>query len=155
VDSDAVGQIPFVVIAASLGIVALGMVALGWFLKLGIYSLGLLVVPLVIGWFYISKYSERPYEPRVPPRSATAAPPSTEPFDDPVEEADRIGPVPAEAGPAPTADSAEPTAEPPPSESLDDPVEEADRIGQVPAKAERDPTPDTADLDGEARPPEP
>jgi hypothetical protein len=111
VESGAFGRVPFVVIAVAVGVMAFGFVALGYELKLGIYSLALLAIPLVVAMAYLSQYSRRPYEPWVAPGSGETDDPSDEPFDDPVEEADRISGGPTRSdGAATTADLEPPGA---------------------------------------------
>ena len=82
------------VVAVALGALAVGLIELGRYWGLGLLSLGLLAVPLVLAVVYIFWYHALPYEPR---GAHTGAPPAAvlgagaeEPFEDPVEEADRF-----------------------------------------------------------------
>jgi hypothetical protein len=86
--SGTIARIPFVAVAAALAAGALGIVVLGIYLKLGVYSLALLSVPVVIGLLYLSRYSGPGDVP--PPSGPAPEDAAAEPFDDPVEEADRI-----------------------------------------------------------------
>jgi hypothetical protein len=104
VASDAIGRIPFLVVAAALGVVAFGVVFLGFELKLGVYSLVLLVVPAAVAVVYASQYSRRSSEPG--DSGADPDGPTAEPFDDPVEEADRMaGATAAEGSEPPSSES--------------------------------------------------
>lgn len=98
----AFGRLPFAVVAVAVGAIALGVVALGFELKLGVYSLVLLAVPFAVATVYLSQYSRQPYETPHPVGASGES--SEEPFDDPVEEADRIAQELAvkEGDPAPT-----------------------------------------------------
>jgi len=82
------------VVAVALGALAVGLVELGRFWGLGGDALLLLVIPIVLAVTYISWYRALPYEPRGRPSAATSWPASAtvtdEPFEDPVEEADRL-----------------------------------------------------------------
>lgn len=100
-------------IAVAVGVMAFGFVALGYELKLGIYSLALLAIPLVVAMVYLSQYSRRPYEPWAGSSSSDPDVAVDEPFDDPVEEADLISgqPVPTDGDPA--------SPEPAPSDPAD------------------------------------
>ncbi|MGA9840183.1 MAG: hypothetical protein WBF81_07280 [Thermoplasmata archaeon] len=128
---EAFGRVPLPAVAAALALISFGIVALGIYLHLGMYWPVLLVLPLAIAAVYISQYSRRPFEPS-PPRT-TGEPATDEPFDDPVEEADRI----EAAAPEGTT--------PPTDEAFDDPVEEADRLGGNEGDPEPPPNPDGAD----------
>ena len=79
------------VVAVALGGVALGLVLVGRYYGLGLLAFVLLAIPIVLALVYVSWYRTLPYEPIF----RTTAP-AEEPFDDPVEEADRIGTDPDE-----------------------------------------------------------
>ena len=82
------------VVAVALGALAVGLVELGRVWSLGEDSLLLLVVPIALAGIYISWYRALPYEPRGRPSTDTSLEASAvgrdEPFEDPVEEADRL-----------------------------------------------------------------
>ena len=111
----AFGRIPFVVVAIVVAVIAFGLVALGLALRLGLYSLGLLAVPLAIVAVYMVQYSRRPYEPRF--GGGAPDPSLEEQFDDPVEEADRID----REGTAPGSDAEGATTEAEPATELGTP----------------------------------
>jgi len=76
------------VVAALLAVLALGLIVLGRYLGLGVDTFFLLAVPILLAVAYLAWYRTLPYEPLRP-----APPPAVagdEPFEDPVEEADRI-----------------------------------------------------------------
>jgi hypothetical protein len=81
------------VVAVLIGALTLGLVLLGRYWNLGVVTLFLLVVPIALAVAYLWWYSKLPYEPLRPTAapSRTPAPPPMvdEPFEDPVEEADR------------------------------------------------------------------
>jgi len=81
------------VVVTLIGVLTLGLILLGRYWNLGITTLFLLVIPIALAVAYLSWYSKLPYEPlRLRPRPAPApSPPPVveEPFEDPVEEADR------------------------------------------------------------------
>lgn len=83
------------VVAVALGALAVGLVELGRYLGLGLASLFLLAVPFVLALVYSLWYRTLPYEPRGGPTGmgafAGTMGPTDEPFEDPVEEADRLG----------------------------------------------------------------
>lgn len=118
-------RLPFSIMVAVIAAVALGAEFLGIELKLGIWSLVLLLVPAVLAAVYLSEYLKLPYDPP-PARSRPAASATTtsledEEFVDPVEEADRLdraspdaageASAPEGSGPAP-AESAESPMDP-------------------------------------------
>lgn len=80
------------VVAVLIGLVTIGLLFLGRFLNLGIYTLLLLAVPIALAVAYLVWYSRLPYEPWRPPATIAApvAAAPEEPFEDPVEEADRL-----------------------------------------------------------------
>jgi len=95
------------VVAVMIGALTIGLVLLGRYLNLGIYTLLLLGVPIALAVAYLVWYSKLPYEPlraRVPVASSLAAPGPDEPFEDPVEEADRLD---AETKAGPDSDASE------------------------------------------------
>jgi len=103
------------VVAVMLGALTVGLVELGRVSSLGEYSLLLLVIPIALAVIYISWYSALPYEPRGRPTTVPSLPASAvggdEPFEDPVEEADRLdqeggAPAPEAAAPAIVEDDA-------------------------------------------------
>lgn len=98
---ETVGRIPFLVVTAVLGVVAFGLVVLGLELKLGVYSLALLAVPVGVAIFYTARYARDHSEDSGE---------EGEQFDDPVEEADRISSEPA----APANEPPTPELETPP-----------------------------------------
>jgi len=82
------------VVTVALGVLAGGLIELGRYWGLGLSSLGFLVVPLVLAVVYILWYRTLPYIPRGVP-AGTRSPSLSgtgvdEPFEDPVEEADRL-----------------------------------------------------------------
>lgn len=79
------------VAAVLLGALTLSLIYLGRYWGFGAYTLLLLVVPIALAAAYLAWYRTLPYEP-VAPRPAGAAQSAAaldEPFEDPVEEADR------------------------------------------------------------------
>jgi hypothetical protein len=82
------------VVAVALGALAVGLIELGRYWGLGLTSLAFLAVPLVLALVYIRWYHRLPYVPPGAPARATSAPlpgvGAEEPFEDPVEEADRF-----------------------------------------------------------------
>lgn len=82
------------VFAALLAVLTLGLILLGAYLGLGTYSFFLLAVPVVLAVGYLAWYRTLPYEGPVARPEAVGTEPSPEeeeePFEDPVEEADRI-----------------------------------------------------------------
>jgi len=111
---------PFVAVA--LGALAVGLIELGRYWGLGLLSLVFLAAPLALAVVYIGWYRQLPYEPRGVPAGARTTsllgPTVDEPFEDPVEEADRFdratktGAAPGEAA---AAENDTPTdARPPP-----------------------------------------
>ena len=82
------------VVAVALGALAVGLVELGRYWSLGLVSLAFLVVPLALAIVYIRWYHRLPYTPPGTPARAPSTSPlspgAEEPFEDPVEEADRL-----------------------------------------------------------------
>jgi hypothetical protein len=117
VASSQFGQVPFGIVVALLGFASLGVVVLGLERKLGAYSLLLLAVPLVIAAVYLSQYSRRPDVPSSARVSGAPMDPPNEPFDDPVEEADRIASTPTTPGSPPPSEEGEPPSDLPPEGS--------------------------------------
>jgi len=82
------------VATSALAALALGLIELGRYWGFGLSSLYLLVIPVALAIVYILWYRTLPYVPHpAPERSRPAsltAPAGEEPFEDPVEEADRI-----------------------------------------------------------------
>ncbi|HTT45970.1 MAG TPA: hypothetical protein VMH38_08190 [Thermoplasmata archaeon] len=80
------------VVAVLLGALSLCLVYLGRSWGFGLYTLLLLIVPIALAVGYLAWYRTLPYEPsqrRMTPAPHPAAAPE-EPFEDPVEEADRL-----------------------------------------------------------------
>ena len=108
------------VVAVLIGALTAGVVVLGRWLNLGVYGLLLLAVPIAIALAYLVWYSKLPYEPPTPrarpaaPGAAAEATPD-EPFEDPVEEADRYETELKDEG-----DVDDEESPPPPSPDLDD-----------------------------------
>ena len=113
----AFGRLPFAAVAGVVGAISLGVVILGVRLHWGIWSLGLLVIPGAIAAVYIRQYAE--VAPAATPSTPGVAGDPThedEPFDDPVEEADRLATedrarAEAEELPSPAETSTDPPAE--------------------------------------------
>lgn len=82
------GELPFVAVTGAVAALSLGVVALGLFLHLGVWSLVLLVIPGAIVAVYIGQYAK--LHPSEPVASGADLTGPDEPFDDPVEEADRM-----------------------------------------------------------------
>ena len=79
------------VVMGLLMVLTLVLVLLGsWYWKLGISTLYLLAIPIVLAVAYLAWYRTLPYHPPEPRRFAGGLPGAAEPFDDPVEEADRL-----------------------------------------------------------------
>jgi len=72
-------------VALTLGLMLLGR----WYWNLGLYTLFLLAVPLALAVAYLSWYRTLPYQPRLPQPAPAPVSGDEEPFEDPVEEADR------------------------------------------------------------------
>ncbi len=115
-----VSVLSFPAVMVLLVVLTLGLVYLGrWYLGLGLDTFFLLAIPLVLAVIYLAWYRTLPYVPARPQAGAAAVAEDEdgEPFEDPVEEADRLdetaeeGEPPAE--PADAADDLEP--EPPKS----------------------------------------
>jgi len=109
------------VVAVLIGALTMGVVVLGRYLDLGVYGLLLLAVPIAVAVAYLVWYSRLPYEPPAPrarPASmaAPAGPVPDEPFEDPVEEADRFDSAAAAQAP-PSDQGADEPDEPPPESS--------------------------------------
>jgi len=80
------------VVAVLLGALSLALIYLGRSWGFGLFTLLLLIVPIALAVGYLAWYRTLPYEPfqrRVTPAPRPAATPD-EPFEDPVEEADRL-----------------------------------------------------------------
>jgi hypothetical protein len=106
------------VVTALLAALALGLVFLGRYLGLGVYSLALIAIPLALAVAYLAWYRTLPYEPTTGPAASPLGPGTEEPFEDPVEEADRLSRTPGEtpAADEPGEDSPEkPDAPVPPA----------------------------------------
>ena len=86
-----------------IGALTLGLILLGRYWNLGVATLFLLVVPIGIAVAYLWWYSTLPYEPiRLGSKPTPAPPPPVvmeEPFEDPVEEADRYDQARTTGGP--------------------------------------------------------
>ncbi|HYB79103.1 MAG TPA: hypothetical protein VEG66_05010 [Thermoplasmata archaeon] len=82
------------VVAVALAALAVGFVELGRYWHLGEDALFLIVIPVALAVIYVSWYRTLPYEPRrspsVTPTSLVPGATTDEPFEDPVEEADRL-----------------------------------------------------------------
>lgn len=83
------------VVAVLLAALALGLIFLGRTYGLGVVTFALLSVPIALAVLYLAWYRTLPYEPPVrSPRAEVldeeGEAPVDEPFDDPVEEADRF-----------------------------------------------------------------
>lgn len=78
------------VVMVLLVVLTVGLIVFGWFLRWGLASLYLLAIPLVLAVVYLAWYRTLPYHPPETRASAGVIPPDTEPFEDPVEEADRL-----------------------------------------------------------------
>lgn len=81
------------VVAVLLAALTLALVLAGRFWwNLGLATFALLVVPVVLAVAYLAWYRTLPYEPARPAPSPSTFPfePDDEPFEDPVEEADRF-----------------------------------------------------------------
>jgi len=107
------------VVTVALGALAVGLIALGRYWGLGLSSLYFLVVPVALALLYARWYRTLPYEPRgVPAGARPVSLPGVaddEPFEDPVEEADRLSQARA-AGPSskePTVVENDPSADSP------------------------------------------
>ena len=104
------------VAAVLLGALSLGLVYLGRSWGFGLYTLLLLIVPIALAVGYLAWYRTLPYEPsqrRVAPAPRPTATPE-EPFEDPVEEADRLDQgKEAEGTEAPAGDADVPPGTPP------------------------------------------
>jgi len=104
------------VVAVLLGALSLVLVYLGRSWGFGDYTLLLLIVPIALAVGYLAWYRTLPYEPAqrrvtAAPRPAAAA---DEPFEDPVEEADRLDQEEGSEGTeAPAVDSDTPPVVPP------------------------------------------
>ena len=116
---DALLSLP--VVAVALGALAVGLVELGRYWNFGLASLSLIAIPLVLAIAYSLWYRTLPYKTRGPPSSSSAPTAmgsgTEEPFEDPVEEADRLEQA-AKSGPPPEAPAVEEddgAAESPPS----------------------------------------
>jgi len=95
------------VVACLLAVLTLGLVLVGRSYGLGTTTFALLAIPVVLALAYLAWYRTLPYQrPRPRPR-AVPPPEDDEPFEDPVEEADRM-----EAGSDDLESDGEP-AEPP------------------------------------------
>jgi hypothetical protein len=103
------GRLPFFGVVIGVAVAALGLVALGTYLRWGVWSLALLIVPGAFAAVYLTQYSQLPI---APPRPAPPAEPEdAEPFDDPVEEADRL------ASESPPPDEGDATSPAPPGDA--------------------------------------
>lgn len=92
------GEFPFILIAAIVGALTVGLIVLGLELGWGSYTYLLVIIPIAIAAAYLVSYSKvaPPVEVAAGP-TASPGPPSPpgvageeEPFVDPVEEADRL-----------------------------------------------------------------
>ncbi len=102
-------------VALTLGLVLLGR----WYWGLGLYTLYLLAIPLALAVADLAWYRTLPFERPQPPLTATGSAPGDddeEPFEDPVEEADRLD----------EATEDEKTPEEPADEGPDDPTPPVD-----------------------------
>ena len=95
------------VVAVALGALTAGLVELGRYLRLGELTLALLAIPIALALAYLAWYRTLPYEPPAAPSgpgsSRALGISSEEPFEDPVEEADRFD---REAAPPPRGGAA-------------------------------------------------
>jgi len=107
------------VVAVALGALTLALLFAGRYFDLGTASLALFAIPVVLAVGYLAWYRTLPYAPSRPrptPKPAVVVTDETsedEPFEDPVEEADRLGREPPAAGTA----TSPPPGESAPSES--------------------------------------
>jgi len=114
-------RVPVVMMAAIVGGVVVLVEALGIVAGLGLWSLGLLVIPGALAVAYVLEYRTLPEPEPEPPVPAPGpagplSPGDEEEFVDPVEEADRLSQRPA----TPDAEGAVPSApesEPDPGDS--------------------------------------
>jgi len=88
-------MLSYSVVMGLLVALTLVLVLLGeWYWKLGISTLYFLAIPLALAVAYLAWYRTLPYEPKPSPAGAGPVPAPTpdddEPFEDPVEEADRL-----------------------------------------------------------------
>jgi hypothetical protein len=93
------------VVACLLGALSLGLVLLGRYYGLGSATFALLAVPVVLAVLYLAWYRTLPYErPRPRPRPGPVEEDEeAEPFEDPVEEADRLEESPVDESPTGTS----------------------------------------------------
>jgi hypothetical protein len=93
------------VVTVALGALAIALIELGRYWGLGLDSLFLLAVPIALALIYLAWYRTLPYAPRAAPAgtgpASLAGAADSEPFEDPVEEADELdraggGPPPEE-----------------------------------------------------------
>ena len=80
----------FPVVTGLLAALALGLVLLGFYWGLGRTAIFLLAVPIALAVVYLAWYSRLPYVPPHPTPGSGSSPDDAEPFEDPVEEADRL-----------------------------------------------------------------
>jgi len=88
-----VSLLSFPVVMVLLVVLTLGLVFLGrWYWGLGLDTFFLLAVPLVLAVVYLAWYRTIPYVPSQPKAGVGAGTDDEdgEPFEDPVEEADRL-----------------------------------------------------------------
>ncbi|MGD1099753.1 MAG: hypothetical protein ABR888_05365 [Thermoplasmata archaeon] len=90
-----ISMLSYSVVMGLLVALTLVLVLLGeWYWKLGISTLYFLAIPLALAVAYLAWYRTLPYEPKPSPAGAGPVPAPTpdddEPFEDPVEEADRL-----------------------------------------------------------------
>lgn len=98
------------VVAVLLAVLTLVLVVVGKYWNLGLTTFALLAIPVVLAVVYLAWYRTLPYEPvHLLPSPVSPSPDADrEPFEDPVEEADRL-----ERDASEGEDEEEPTAPPP------------------------------------------
>ena len=87
--SRAFSLLSYPVVTVLLIALTLALILLGRYWGLGLSALFLLAVPIALAVAYFSWYRTLPYEPSRPRPAAGPPPVDEEPFEDPVEEADR------------------------------------------------------------------
>lgn len=108
------------VFAGLLGVLTLALMLLGRYFDLGTNTFLLLAIPIALAIMYLARYSTLPHTPerrRARPRPVAPPPEEEEPFDDPVEEADRID------------------SEPPGAETLAEPAKDLETTAPEPTQS--------------------
>jgi len=104
------------VMAVVVAAITFAVILVGQWFGLGTYTLVLLAIPVAVAVGYLAWYRTLPFEPG-PPKSSPGAPVAEsdpEPFEDPVEEADRL----AEEGDPSEATASTSDDEQPPEEAV-------------------------------------